>query len=98
MNMNMNINIRYVLKDILKDLYTSPGIYACVLLGASIIVPLSEGNILAMVLWSCWVVFIGQIFAWDGRIEERNKLKDNKAYRDKFMEQCHEYDKLKGKT
>jgi len=83
------MKIRYRLLSYAKDFFKSPGVYAAMLLGATV-APLAAGHLGVLFLLVCWVVFLGQLFAWDGRIEERRKLKNNKAYRDKFMEQCND--------
>jgi hypothetical protein len=35
-----------------------------------------------------WAFFLGQLFVWEGRIEERKKLKASKAHLANFMAEC----------
>jgi hypothetical protein len=76
----------YSMWEVTVDTFKRPGIYASMLLGATV-APLTD-NLATLLLVLVWAFFLGQLFVWEGRIEERKKLKASKAHLANFMAEC----------
>jgi hypothetical protein len=73
----------YSMWEVAEDTFKRPGIYASILLGAT--AALLTDNLATLLLVYVWGFFLGQLFAWEGRIGERKKLKESKAHLANFM-------------